>query len=76
MVQSYAGADTEMKVFEGVTDATSNYTYTISKPSHITTTQSTNTVTVTNTTTPHSGSVTITATSASVSLSKIINWYN
>ena len=73
VVQSYAGADTEMKVFEGVTDATSNYTYTISKPSHITTTQSTNTVTVTNTTTPHSGSVTITATSASVSLSKIMS---
>jgi len=73
VIQSFAGADTEMKVFEGITDKTSAYTYSVSKPSHITTTQTTNTIAVTNSTTPYSGSVTITAASGSVSLSKIMS---
>ena len=72
-VQSYAGADTLMKVFEGITDSSSNYTYTVSTPSHITATSSSNSVTITATTTPHSGSVTITAASSSVSLAKTMS---
>jgi len=72
-VTSYAGADTLMKVFEGITDSSSNYTYTVSTPSHITATSSSNSVTITATTTPHSGSVTITAASSSVSLAKTMS---
>ena len=72
-IQSYAGADTQMKVFEGITDKTSAYTFTESSPSHITATSSSNTFTIASTTTPHSGSVTITAASGSVSLSKIMS---
>ena len=72
-VQSYAGADTLMKVFEGITDSSSNYTYTVSTPSHITATSSSNSVTITATTTPHSGSVTITSASSSVSLAKTMS---
>jgi len=72
-IQSYAGANTQMKVFEGITDKTSAYTFTESSPSHITATSSSNTFTIASTTTPHSGSVTITAASGSVSLSKIMS---
>ena len=43
---SFAGANTTMKVFEGQTDKTSNYTFTRTSDSHITTTISSNTVTV------------------------------
>ena len=73
VIQSYAGANTQIKVFEGITDSTSNYTYTESSPSYMTVVSSSNTFTITNTTTPHSGSVTITAVSESVSLSKIMS---
>ena len=72
-IQSYAGANTQMKVFEGITDKTSAYTFTESSPSYITATSSSNTFTIASTTTPHSGSVTITAASGSVSLSKIMS---
>jgi hypothetical protein len=73
VIQSYAGADTQIKVYEGITDKTSNYTFTESSPAYITATSSSNTFTITNTTTPYSGSVTITAVSESVSLSKIMS---
>ena len=72
-IQSYAGADTQMKVFEGITDKTSNYSFTESSAAYITATSSSNTFTITNTTSPYSGSVTITAVSESVSLSKIMS---
>ena len=73
VIQSFGGADTQIKVFEGVTDKTSNYTFTESSPAYITATSSSNTFTITNSTAPYSGSVTITAVSASVSLSKIMS---
>ena len=73
VIQSYAGADTQIKVYEGITDKTSNYTFTESSPAYITATSSSNTFTITNSTTPYSGSVTITAVSESVSLSKIMS---
>ena len=70
-VISFAGANTDIIVFQGTSDVTSQYTVnTGSVSSHITTTTSDNTVTITNSTTPFSGSVVITATSASVVLSK------
>jgi len=72
-IQSYAGADTQMKVFEGITDKTSNYSFTESSAAYITVTSSSNAFTITNTTSPYSGSVTITAVSESVSLSKIMS---
>ena len=72
---SFAGAQTDMVVFEGVTDSTSNYTVAVSSStdSHITTSTSGNTVTITNTTTPFSGSIIITATSASIVLPKTMS---
>ena len=73
VIQSFGGADTQIKVFEGVTDKTANYTFTESSPAYITATSSSNTFTITNSTAPYSGSVTITAVSASVSLSKIMS---
>ena len=73
VIQSFGGADTQIKVFEGVTDKTANYTFTESSPAYITATSSSNTFTIRNSTTPYSGSVTITAVSESVSLSKIMS---
>ena len=72
---SFAGAQTDMIVFEGVTDSTSNYTVAVSSStdSHITTSTSGNSVTITNTTTPFSGSIVITATSASIVLPKTMS---
>ena len=72
-VISFAGASTDIIVFEGTTDVTDNYTISRTSDSHITTTLSDDTVTITNSTTPFSGSVTITATSASVSLAKTMS---
>ena len=70
---SFAGAQTDMVVFEGVTDRTNNYTISRTSPSHITTTLSGDTVTITNSTTPFSGSITVTATSGSTVLNKTMS---
>ena len=72
-VISYAGASTDIVVFQGTTDVTDDYTIARTSDSHITTTLSDDTITITESTTPFSGSVVITATSASVSLSKTMS---
>ena len=68
-VISFVGGSTDMEVFEGVTNSTSNYTISSSRGPGVVANDSGNTVTVT-ALSHDSGSVTITATSASVSLSK------
>ena len=70
---SFAGANTDILVFQGVTDVTDNFEISRTPPSHITTTLSGDTVTITNSTTPYSGSIVITATSASVTLNKTMS---
>ena len=73
-VISYAGASTDILVFQGTSDVTNDYIInTGSISSHITTTTSGDTVTITNSTTPFSGSVEITATSGSVVLTKLMS---
>ena len=78
-VISYAGASTDIIVFQGTSDVTNDYTISRTSDSHITTTLSGDTVTITESTTPFSGSVVVTAVSASgvsgheVSLSKTLS---
>tara|TARA_R100001509_G_scaffold69024_1_gene38298 strand:+ start:40 stop:9621 length:9582 start_codon:yes stop_codon:yes gene_type:complete len=69
---SFAGASTEMIVFEGVTDSTSDYSISVTKSAHITT-SGTNPVTITNTTSPFSGSIVLTAVSASTQIAKTMS---
>ena len=71
-VISFAGASTEMLVFEGVTDSTSDYSISVTKSAHMTT-SGTNPVTITGTTSPFSGSVILTAVSASTQLAKTMS---
>ena len=71
-VISFAGASTEMIVFEGVTDSTSDYSISVTKSAHITT-SGTNPVTITNTTSPFSGSIVLTAVSASTQIAKTMS---
>ena len=70
---SFAGANTDIFVFQGITDVTNDYTISRTSDSHITTTLSGDTVTITNATTPFTGSIVVTATSASTSLSKTMS---
>ena len=61
-----------MLVFEGVTDSTSDYSISVTKSAHMTT-SGTNPVTITGTTSPFSGSVILTAVSASTQLAKTMS---
>ena len=70
---SFAGASTDILVFQGTSDVTNDYTISRTSDSHITTTLSGDTVTITNSTTPFSGSIVVTATSASVTLNKTMS---
>ena len=70
---SFAGASTDILVFQGTSDVTNDFTISRTSDSHITTTLSGDTVTITNSTTPFSGSVVVTATSASVTLNKTMS---
>ena len=70
---SFAGANTDIFVFQGITDVTNDYIISRTSDSHITTTLSSDTVTITNATAPFSGSIVVTATSASTSLSKTMS---
>jgi len=69
---SFTGGSTDMEVFEGITNKTSNYGFAKSDSTGVTSTLSGNTVTVT-AMSHDSGSITITATSASVSLAKTMS---
>ena len=71
-IASFVGGSTEMEVFEGVTNRTSNYTISSSRGPGVVASDSGKTVTV-SALGHDSGSLTITATSASVSLSKIMS---
>jgi len=71
-VVSFDGGTTDMIVYEGITDVTSNYTFSRTNSTGVTSTISTNTVTITGLS-HDSGSVAITATSASVSLEKTMS---
>ena len=69
-VSSFAGSGTSMAVFEGITDKTSAYTYTlVNTTTGLTAALSTNVLTVSGLT-PDSGSTDIRATSGSVTLEK------
>ena len=70
---SFAGASSEMFVFQGTTDSTSDYTISVTSSSHITT-SGTNPVSITNATAPFSGSVILTAVSASTQLAKTMRY--
>ena len=71
-IVSFVGATTDMEVFEGVTNATDDYTFTRTNGTGVSSTISTNTVTIT-AMSHDSGSVDITATSGSTSLSKTMS---
>ena len=71
-VSSFAGGTTDMKLFQGITDVTNNYTYTGSNTTGVTATSSSNALTITGLSVD-SGSVTFTANSGSTSLSKIMS---
>src|SRR6056300_902421 len=72
-VISFTGASTDIIVFQGTSDVTSDYTISRTAPAHMTTTLVGDTVTLTNSTTPFTGSIVITATSESVSLAKTMS---
>ena len=71
-IVSFSGAFTDMEVFEGVTNSTSNYTFTKSDGTGVTSTISTNRVTI-SALSNDSGSVDITATSGSTTLTKTMS---
>ena len=71
-IASFTGGTTDMQVFEGITDVTSNYVISSSNGIGMGASDSGNTVTITSMA-HDSGSVKITATSASVSLSKTMS---
>ena len=71
-IASFVGGTTDMQVFEGVTDKTSQYVISSSNGVGMTATDDGNTVTITGMS-HDSGSVKITATSASVSLDKTMS---
>lgn len=71
-ISSFSGGETDMIVFQGVTDVTTDYTFSRTSNTGVTSTIADNTVTIT-AMTHDSGSVIITATSASVSLSKTMS---
>ena len=71
-ISSFVGGETDMIVFQGVNDVTTDYTFSRTSNTGVTSTIADNTVTIT-AMTHDSGSVIITATSASVSLSKTMS---
>ena len=71
-IASFTGGSTDMEVFEGVSNETSNYTISSSRGPGVTATDSGNTVTVTGMT-GDVGSVKITATKGSTSLNKTMS---
>ena len=71
-IASFAGGETDMEVYEGITNKTSNYTFSRTNGTGVSSTISSNTVSVTGLTSD-SGSITITASSGSVSLSKVMS---
>jgi hypothetical protein len=71
-ISSFVGGETDMIVFQGVTDVTSDYTFSRTSNTGVTSTISGNTITITGMT-HDSGSVIITATSESVSLPKTMS---
>ena len=71
-ISSFAGGETDMIVFQGITDVTDNYTFSRVSTTSVSSSIVDNTVTITSMA-HDSGSVNITATSASVSLSKTMS---
>ena len=71
-ISSFAGGTTEMKLFQGITDVTTDYTYTGSNTTGVTATSASNALTITGLSVD-SGSVTFTAKSGSTTLSKIMS---
>ena len=71
-ISSFVGGNTDMIVFQGVNDVTTDYTFSRTSNTGVTSTISDNTVSIT-AMTHDSGSVIITATSESVSLSKTMS---